>query len=77
MTDERLQQIERLVEDAGRCFDPATGLFEPLDGAAEEEEVDTSLDPQSFLGLLGMSEDECAEYVQRKLHDYDESFRKS
>lgn len=29
MTEERFQQIERLVEAGGRYFDPVTGLFEP------------------------------------------------
>lgn len=77
MTDERFQQIENLIEDAGRCFDPATGLFEPLDVADEDENVGSDFDPRSFLGLLGITEDECAEYVQRKMHDYDNSFRKA
>lgn len=78
MTEERFQQIERLIEDAGRCFDPVTGLFESV---GEEEDVtpdiasDLDLDPAAFLGLLGITENECAEYVQRKTHDYDESFR--
>lgn len=72
MTDERFLQIERLIEDAGRCFDPVTGLFESV---GDEEEIDTDLDPTGFLGLLGISEDECAEYVQRKTRDYDESLR--
>jgi len=73
MTDERFQQIERLIEDAGRCFDPVTGLFETLDD--DEQNVASDLEPTAFLGLLGITEDECAEYVQRKTHDYDESFR--
>lgn len=72
MTDERLQQIDRLIEDAGRCFDPATGLFESI---GDEEDIAADLEPAAFLGLLGITENECAEYVQRKQHDYDESFR--
>jgi len=73
MTDERFQQIERLIEEAGRCFDPATGLFEAL--GDDEEDVASDLEPAAFLGLLGITQAECAEYVQRKTHDYDESFR--
>lgn len=72
MTDERFQQIERLVEDAGRCFDPATGMFESM---GDEEDIAMDLEPVTFLGLLGITEDECAEYVQRKTAEYDESFR--
>jgi hypothetical protein len=72
MNEERFQQIERLIEDAGRCFDPATGLFESI---GDEEDITTDLEPRTFLGLLGITEDECAEYVQRKTHDYDDSFR--
>jgi hypothetical protein len=72
MTNERFQQIERLIEDAGRIFDPASGVFESI---GDEEDVATDMDPLAFLGLLGISEAECAEYVQRKTHDYDESFR--
>lgn len=69
MTDARYDEIERLIEDAGRCFDPVTGFFESL----EEEDIATDLDPQSFLGMLGIREDECAEYVLRKMRDYDTS----
>lgn len=76
MTDERFRQIEKLIEDAGRCFDPETGLFEPLDDTDEDEGVGSALDPRSFLGLLGITEDECAEYVQRQMRDYDDSFRR-
>lgn len=74
MTDQRFQQIEILVEDAGRCFDPTTGSFEPLDGAEEDDGADCDFDVASFLGLLGITEDECGEYVQRKMHDYNDSF---
>lgn len=74
MTDARLEEIEKLIEDAGRCFDPATGLFEPIDEVDMDGETDTDFDLASFLGLLGISQDECAEYVQRKMHDSNESF---
>lgn len=73
MTDERFQQIERLLDDAGRCFDPVTGLFESV--GDEDEDIATDLAPAAFLALLGITGDECAEYVQRKTHDYDNSFR--
>lgn len=72
MTDDRFLQIERLIEDAGRTFDPVTGLFESV---GDEEDIGTDLDPQSFLALLGITEDECAQYVQRKMYDYDQSLR--
>lgn len=72
MTDERFQEIERLIEDAGRCFDPVTSVFEPLE---EDEDVETDLDPKAFMGLLGITEDECAEYVQRRMHEYEREFR--
>ncbi len=77
MTDERFRQIETLIEDAGRCFDPETGMFEPLDEADEDEGGGSDFDPTSFLGLLGITETECAEYVQRKMRDYDDSFREA
>lgn len=73
MTDERFERIDRLVEDAGRCFDPVTGLFESV--GDDEETADMDLDPAGFLALLGVTAEECVEYVQRKLRDYDESFR--
>jgi hypothetical protein len=73
MTDARFQEIEKLIEDSGRCFDPVTGLFESV--GEEEEDIAMDLEPHSFLGLLGITEEECAEYVQRKMHEYDESFR--
>ncbi len=75
MTDARFQEVEKLIEDADRCFDPVTGLFESISGAEEESEVDADLDLPSFLGALGITEEECAEYVQRKLREYDEAFR--
>ena len=75
MTDDRFQQIENLVENAGRCFDPATGLFEPLDDPDEDDGTDLDFDLTTFLGLLGVTADECAEYVQRKIHDYDDIYR--
>lgn len=77
MTNERFRQIENLIEDAGRCFDPETGLFEPLDEFDEDEGVGSDFDPNPFLGLLGITEDECAEYVQRKIREYDDSFREA
>lgn len=73
MTDERFQQIELLIEDSGRCFDPVTGLFEAV--GDDDEDVASDLEPAAFLGLLGITQAECAEYVQRKTHDYDGSFR--
>lgn len=73
MTDERFQHIDRLIEEAGRRFDPATGLFEAI--GDDEEDIAMDLDPLAFLGLLGITEEECAQYVQRKTHDHDESFR--
>jgi len=72
MTDVRFEEIEKLIEESGRCFDPTTGLFESM---TEEEDIEVDLDPKAFLSLLGITEQECAEYVQRKIHDYDESFR--
>lgn len=72
MTDERFQQIERLIEDAGRCFDPVTGVFEPVE---EDEDVETDLDPHAFMALLGITENECAEYVQKKMQEYEQVFR--
>lgn len=75
MTDIRFQEIETLIEDSGRCFDPATGLFESLGEEEEEGGVEMDLEPKSFFGLLGITEEECAEYVQRKIAEYDESLR--
>lgn len=72
MTEIRFQEIETLIEDSGRCFDPATGQFESM---GEEDDVETDLEPKSFLGLLGITEEECGEYVQRKIAEYEESFR--
>ncbi len=77
MTDDRFQQIENLIEGAGRCFDPATGMFEPLDESEEEEGVDLDFDLTTFLGLVGVTADECVEYVQRKMHDYNDWFREA
>lgn len=74
MTDERFQQIELLIEDAGRRFDPVTGMFDALE-ADDDEDLAPDLEPATFLGLLGITQAECAEYVHRKTHDYDESFR--
>jgi hypothetical protein len=73
MNDARFLEIERLIEDAGRCLDPVTGTFEPVD--EEEEDTDTDLDLPSFLMTLGITTEECAWYVQRKLHEYDEASR--
>ena len=75
MHDERFAEIERLVEDAGRCYDPVTGLFESLTGDDDEDGTDTDLDPAAFLAALGITAEECAAYVDRKLRDYDEAFR--
>lgn len=77
MTDDRFRQIENLIEDAGRCFDPVTGLFEPVDEPEDDEGIDADFDLTSFLGMLGITADECAEFVQRKLRDYDDSFREA
>jgi len=30
MIDDRFQQIERLIEEAGGCFDPASGVFDAI-----------------------------------------------
>lgn len=73
MTDERFQQIELLIEDAGRYFDPVTGQFQTLDD--EDEDIASDLEPIAFFGSLGITQKECAEYVQRKIHDYEASFR--
>ncbi len=73
MTETRFQEIERLIEDTGRCFDPVTGVFESV--ADDEEDCDHDLDTNSFLGVLGITEDECAEYVQRKMREYGDSLR--
>jgi hypothetical protein len=54
-----------------------TGLFEPVDEPADDEGVDADFDLASFLGMLGITADECAEFVQRKLRDYDDSFRQA
>lgn len=72
MTDERFQRIERLIADAGRCFNPLTSRFEAV---SDEEDIASDLEPTVFLGLLGITEDECAKYIRRKQHDYDDSFR--
>lgn len=71
MIDTRFQEIEALIEDAGRCFDPVTGRFESMD----EVDIDMDLDTDTFLSLLGVTQDECAEYVQRKLQEYDDAAR--
>lgn len=71
MTEERFQRIERLIADAGRCFYPLTSRFEAV---SDEEDFATDLEPAVFLDLLGITEDECTEYVQRKQRDLDESF---
>jgi hypothetical protein len=68
MTDARFREIESLIEEAGRCFDPFTGQFEPLDG--DDEDTDRDLEPQAFLAVLGITADECAEYVQLKMQEY-------
>ena len=75
MNNGRFQQIETLIEDAGRCFDPVTGQFEPLDGTEDDESAGADFDLDAFLAALGITEDECTEYVQRKVHEYDESLR--
>ncbi|MFM7107253.1 MAG: hypothetical protein ACKOZU_01380 [Planctomycetaceae bacterium] len=73
MHDQRCEEIDRLIEDAGRCFDPVTGRFESL--AGDDEETDTDLEATSFLATLGITAEECAAYVARKLRDYDAAFR--
>lgn len=74
LTDRRFAEIDRLVEDAGRCFDPLTGRFESLAGD-DEEGCDLDLDAAAFLATLGIREEECAEYVARKLRDYEDAYR--
>jgi len=74
MTDERYQEIEALITESGRVFSPDTGLFEASD-ADIEADSDLDLDPPSFLASLGITAEECAEYVQRKIHEYDDEFR--
>ena len=76
MIDRRMLEIDRLVEDAGRCFDPVTGRFEPV-GGDDDEGSDLDTNPPSFLATLGISAEECAAYVSHKLRDYDEAFREA
>lgn len=45
MTDDRFYQIGRLIEDAGRCFDPITGLFE---STGNEKNIAMGLEPVGF-----------------------------
>lgn len=73
MNEARFLEIERLIEEAGRCLDPVTGGLESV--ADEEEDTDTNIDPPSFLASLGITAEECARYVQRKLREYDEASR--
>jgi hypothetical protein len=73
MTDERFQEIEALIEDSGRVFSPDAGTFEAVD--TPDDETDSDLDSPSFLAALGITAEECAEYVQRKIHEYDDEFR--
>lgn len=75
MLERRLDEIDRLVEDAGRCFDPVTGRFESLADDDDDEGSDLDLDAPSFLAALGITAEECAAYVARKLRDYDAAFR--
>lgn len=72
MDDTRFQEIERLIEDSGRFFDRVTGSFEPMDDAGEPDAIDSAFDAESFLAALGITQDECAEYVQRKSRALDE-----
>lgn len=74
MLERRLDEIDRLVEDAGRCFDPVTGRFESL-ADDDDDAGDLDLDTPSFLAALGITAEECAAYVARKLRDYDAAFR--
>lgn len=74
MHDQRCAEIDRLIEDAGRCFDPVTGRFESLAGD-DDEETDMDLEATSFLATLGITAEECAAYVAHKLRDYDAAFR--
>ena len=71
MTTARFQEIDSLIEESGRLFDPETGFFEPVD--ASDDESDNDLDTPSFLATLGITADECAEYVQRKLREYEDA----
>jgi len=73
MNDARFLEIEQLFEDAGRYLDPVTGAFESV--TDEEEDTDTDFDLPSFLATLGITAEECAWYVQLKLHEYDEASR--
>jgi len=75
MTDERYQEIEALITESGRVFSPDTGLFEASDAPDDEADSDLDLDTSSFLATLGITAEECAEYVQRKTHEYDDEFR--
>ena len=74
MTDERYQEIEALITESGRVFSLDTGLFEASD-ADIEADSDLDLDPPSFLATLGITTEECPEYVQRKIHEYNDEFR--
>lgn len=73
MTDARFLELDRLLDEAGRIFNPDSGLFEAID--ATDEEADLDLEPASFFGALGITAAECAEYVQRKIQEYDAGFR--
>jgi hypothetical protein len=75
MTDHRFKEIETLIEDAGRVFAPDTGLMEDILGLDDDDGCDLDLDPAAFLSSLGISSEECAEYVQRKTQEYEDEFR--
>ena len=73
MTDARILDVEMLIEDSGRVFNPDTGLIEDTTGS--EDDSDFDLDPHAFLAALGITDEECAEYVQRKIKEIDDEFR--
>lgn len=72
MIESRFLEIERLITEAGRCFDPVTGSLEST--SDDEDDADRDLDLASFLASLGISEGECAEYVQLKTRQDEERF---
>lgn len=61
MADARFPQVANSVMDARRSFGPATGQFGPSVGAGEADGSDTPFGTNPFSGLLGITEDECAD----------------
>jgi hypothetical protein len=77
-TDERCQEIEALIAESGRVVIPCTGTFlRAFDAPDEEADSDPDPDPDkySFLAILGITAEECVEYVQRRMHEGDDEFR--